>query len=154
MANVMENFQRQIGVQMRTRGDGSALLTGTIRDCFHDILLEVEITLATMAITAIRVDFRQAPTPTCKDVAPQLAGLVGMTIGPGMSRRLAAILSGSSGCGNLRNLLQSLLPLALNLSAAAGIDDETEMLDAIHHRLAGTCAGYMSLPSDTKIQGS
>lgn len=146
--NVMEDFQRQIGVQMRKREDGSALLTGTIRDCFHDILLEVEITLATMAIDTIRVDFRQAPSPSCKNVAPQLAGLIGMTIGPGMSRRLAAALAGSSGCGNLRNLLQSLLPLVLNLSAAAGIDDETEMLDTIHRRLVGTCAGYAELPAD------
>ena len=40
------------------------------------------------------------------------------------------------------NLLQGLLPLALNYRAGAGVNDEREMLDAIHEQLLGTCAGY------------
>jgi hypothetical protein len=52
------------------------------------------------------------------------------------------VLGGSEGCGNLRNLLLGLLPLALNVKAAAGFSDEQEMLDAIHEQLRGTCAGY------------
>jgi hypothetical protein len=144
----MEDFQRQIGLQLRKREDGSALLTGTIHDRFHDIVLEVEVEIASVAIRAIRVDFRRAPSASCSNVAPQLQQLVGMTIGPGMSRRLLAALGGASGCGNLRNLLQSLLPLVLNLSAASGITDEDEMLAAIHRRLDGTCAGYAEAPPE------
>ena len=148
VCNPLEDFQRDIGVHMCKQADGGALLTGTIRDRYHDILLEVEITIATMSIRAIRVDFRQAPSPSCQNVEAQLAGLLGMTIGPGMTRQLSAVLGGSSGCGNLRNLLMSLLPLAINLSIAAGIADEETMLDAVHRRLAGTCVGYAVLSAD------
>jgi hypothetical protein len=51
-------------------------------------------------------------------------------------------LGGVTGCGNMRNLLLGLLPLALNLKAAAGIQDERVMLDTIHGQLLGACAGY------------
>ena len=145
--NAMEDFKRQIGVHLLKQGDDSALLTGTIKDRFHDIVLEVEVTIANLTISAIRVDFRQAPSPSCQEVAVPLTTLIGMTIGPGMSRQLMVALGGPSGCGNLRNLLQSLLPLVLNLSAANGIEDEAEMLTAIHRHLLGTCAGYADIPS-------
>jgi hypothetical protein len=36
-----------------------------------------------------------------------------------------------------------LLPLALNLQAGAGIENEQEVVDAIHEKLLGTCAGYV-----------
>lgn len=145
--NAMEDFHRNIGLQLRKREDGSALLSGTIRDCYHDIALEVEVHIDTLTVQAIRVDFRKSPSPTCEKVSAQLETLVGMTIGPGMNRRLSEALSGSFGCGNLRNLLLSLLPLAINLSVAVGIADEKEMLDTIHRRLLGTCAGYAEMPS-------
>lgn len=144
--NAMEDFKRQIGVHLLKRGDGSAFLTGTIQDRFHDIVLEVEVSIADLTISAIRVDFRQSPSLSCQKVAVPLATLIGMTIGPGMSRQLMVALGGPFGCGNLRNLLQSLLPLVLNLTAATGIEDEEEMLTAIHRHLVGTCAGYTDMP--------
>jgi len=49
-------------------------------------------------------------------------------------------------CGNIRNLLLGLLPLALNVRVSAGFTDEREMLDTIHEKLRGTCAGYASEP--------
>lgn len=142
--NPLEDFQRHIGVYMKKRNDGSALLTGTIRDCYHDIVLEVDVVIETQRVQDIRVSFHKAPNPECDKVGGQLQTLIGMTIGPGMSRRLNEALGGASGCGNLRNLLLSLLPLSINLSVAAGITDEEEMLDAIRQRLAGTCVGYTS----------
>lgn len=143
--NPLEDFQRHIGVSLKKRNDGSALLTGTIQDRYHDIILEVEVVIETQRIQDIRVAFHKAPNSGCDKIAVQLKSLVGMTIGPGMSRRLNETLGGSSGCGNLRNLLMSLLPLSINLSVATGIVDEEEMLDAIRQRLAGTCVGYTLL---------
>lgn len=146
----MEDFNRQIGVHLLKRGNGSALLTGIIKDRFHNIVLEVEVSIANLIISAIIVDFRQAPSSSYQEVAVPLSTLIGMKIGPGMSRQLMAALGGPLGCGNLRNLLQSLLPLVLNLSAATGIEDEAEMLTAIHRHLVGTCAGYKEIPSAGK----
>lgn len=140
--NAMEDFRRDVSYHLLRREDDSVLLTATMRDRFHDLLLEVVVDGESLAITDIRVDFFRSPSPDCPAVAPRLDLLKGMIVGPGMTRRLLAALGGETGCGNLRTLLMGLLPLVLNLSAAAGIDDESEMLAAIHGRLRGTCAGY------------
>ena len=141
--NAMEDFRRDISHHLLKRGDGTVLLTATMRDSFHDVVLEVVVDAVPLTIAEARVDFRKSPSDTCGNVASRLDQLIGMTIGPGMTRRLMAALGGGEGCGNLRNLLQGLLPLVLNLSAAAGIHDEQEMLDAMHERLQGTCVGYV-----------
>jgi hypothetical protein len=138
----MEDFQRDISYRLLKREDGQLALTATLRDRFHDIVLEVLVDCETLAITAARVEFRKSPTTDCRNVSPRLEQLKGLVIGKGLNRRLMELLGGGEGCGNLRNLLLGLLPLAMNVKASAGITDEREMLDTIHERLLGTCAGY------------
>jgi Protein of unknown function (DUF2889) len=140
--NTMEDFQRDISYRLLKREDGQLALTATLRDCFHDIVMELLVDGETLAITQAVVDFRRAPSSDCRNVSERLNGLVGLVIGKGLNRKLMEILGGGEGCGNLRNLLLGLLPLALNVKASAGIMDEREMLDTIHEKLAGTCAGY------------
>ena len=72
--------------------------------------------------------------------------MVGFTIGRGLNRKLQETFGGGEGCGNLRLMLLGLLPLAMNVKAAAGIADEQEMLAAIRERLTGSCAGYVNRP--------
>jgi hypothetical protein len=139
----MEDFRRDVSYRLCKQDDSSLLLTATLCDRFHDILLEVVVDSETLAITAARVDFRKAPSGDCPNVARRLEMLVGTVIGRGLNRTLMATLGGGEGCGNLRTLLMGLLPLALNVRAAAGIDDEQQVLDTIHNRLIGTCAGYV-----------
>jgi len=140
--NAMEDFRRDVGYRVLRREDESIALTATLRDRFHDIVVEVVAEGDSLTIREARADFRASPTPDCKDVSACLDRLVGFRIGPGLNRKLTEIFGGSTGCGNLRTLLQGLLPLALNVRAATGIEDEEEMLDKIHKQLAGTCAGY------------
>jgi len=147
--NVMEDFRRDVSYRLYKQDDGALLLTATLHDRFHDILLEVTVDSETLAITAARVDFRRAPSGECPNVVKRLEMLVGLVIGKGLSRALTTALGGGEGCGNLRTLLMGLLPLALNVQAAAGFDDEQEMMAAIHDRLLGTCAGYVR-PSERK----
>ncbi|WP_224961086.1 DUF2889 domain-containing protein [Geomonas subterranea] len=144
--NSMEDFQRDISYRLLKQPDDTALLTATMKDRFHDVLLEVRVEVATMKIVSARADFRRSPTPDCGNVSGRMSGLNGFVIGRGLQRKVTEVLGGGAGCGNLRNLLLGLLPLALNLGAAAGITDETEMLDAIHEKLVGTCAGYLAPP--------
>lgn len=148
--NQMEAFQRDITYRLLKQDDGSALLTATMKDRFHDVLVEVRVEVATMKIISATADFRKSPTPDCRNVSAKVSGLNGFVIGRGLRRKIAEVLGGPEGCGNMRNLLSGLLPLALNLGAAAGISDEAEMLDAIHEKLVGTCAGYVAPP----IKGS
>ncbi len=140
--NTMEDFQRDISYRALKREDGRVSLTALLRDRFHDIEVEVVADLDTLVITAAGVDVRKSPTLDCRNVAARLDGLVGVTIGKGLNRKLMEVLGGGEGCGNIRNLLLGLLPLAMNVKASAGFTDEREMLDAIHEKLRGTCAGY------------
>ena len=142
--NTMEDFQRDISYRLLKRADGLALLTATLNDRFHDIAVEVVVETKTLEIVSAGVEFRRAPTADCTNVSVRLAGLIGFTIGRGLQKKLAEVLGGGEGCGNIRNLLLGLLPLALNLKAADGVSDEREMLDTIHEQLRGTCAGYQN----------
>lgn len=144
--NTMEDFQRDISYRLLKQNDGTALLTATMKDRFHDVLVEVRVEVETMKIVSATADFRKSPTPDCRNVSALMSGLAGFVIGRGLQRKISELLGGSTGCGNMRNLLMGLLPLALNLGAAAGITGEAEMLDAIHEKLVGTCAGYLPAP--------
>ena len=144
--NPMEDFQRDISYRLLKLDNGTARLTATLKDRFHDIVAEVVVEVASLKVLSATADFRKSPTPDCGNVSPRMQGLVGFTIGRGLQRKLSEVLGGGEGCGNMRNLLLGLLPLAMNLGAAAGITGEEEMMDAIHEKLAGTCAGYLRPP--------
>jgi hypothetical protein len=138
----MEDFQRDISYRLLKQADGTAKLTALMRDRFHDVELRVLVDAQTLEIVSAEAEFRQSPTTDCRNVSERLAGLIGFQIGPGLNKKIIEVMGGGEGCGNVRNLLLGLLPLALNLRAAAGISDEREMLDTIHEQLRGTCAGY------------
>jgi len=140
--NSMEDFKRDISYRLRVRENESISLIGTLRDCFHDIDMEIVVDGSSLIITDSRVTFHTAPSPHCEKVQNRLGLLNGVKIGKGLTRKLNAALGGSDGCGNLRTLLTGLLPLALNVKASAGVSDEKEVLDAIHFHLQGTCVGY------------
>jgi hypothetical protein len=144
--NAMEDFQRDISYRLLKQDDRTALLSATMKDRFHDVLVEVRVEVESMKILSARADFRKSPTPDCRNVSEKLPELNGFVIGRGLQRRISEVLGGAQGCGNMRNLLLGLLPLALNLGAAAGINNDEEMLDAIHEKLTGTCAGYIAPP--------
>ncbi|HBA88001.1 MAG TPA: hypothetical protein DCZ75_08395 [Geobacter sp.] len=144
--NGMEDFQRDISYRLLKQENGTALLTATLKDRYHDIEVRVGVDVTTLAIVSAEAAFCRSPTPDCRNVEAKFQGLVGFVIGRGLQRKLAEVFGGSHGCGNMRTLLMGLLPLALNLSAAVGLTGEQELLDAIHEKLEGTCAGYVTPP--------
>jgi hypothetical protein len=141
--NSMEDFRRDISYRVLKRDDHIIALSATLKDRFHDILAEVVVAADTLTIISARADFRTSPTRDCQSVSLNMERLIGFSIGKGLTRKLSEVLGGSEGCGNMRNLLGGLLPLALNVRASAGITDEQDMLDTIHEHLRGTCAGYL-----------
>lgn len=141
--NAMEDFKRDISFHVKRDVDDQIILTALLKDCFHDIRMEVLVDLGSLAILAARVNFVRHPTEDCPNAAWRIERLVGFTIGRGLNRKLQEVFGGGEGCGNLRLLLQGLLPLAMNVKAAAGFTDEKQMLDSIKKRLAGSCAGYV-----------
>ena len=105
--------------------------------------MEMLADFESLMISAARVNFVRHPSEDCPNVAWRMERLVGFTIGRGLNRKLQETFGGGEGCGNLRVMLLGLLPLAMNVKAAAGFTDEQEMLDSIRERLTGSCAGYV-----------
>ncbi len=146
--NAMEDFQRDISYRVKVGEDDSITLKGSIADLYHDIEVTIVVDGENLEIRQSRVVFTKGPSPHCQKVEQRMEMLEGTVIGRGLTRKINAALGGCSGCGNLRTLLMGLLPLALNVKACMGIDDEQQMLDAIHHELQGTCAGYPVCDAD------
>lgn len=144
--NAMEDFQREISYHVQRVEDGGIVLTGNLKDRFHDVRMEVLVDFVSLKINAARVNFVRHPTEDCPNVAWRMERLVGFVIGKGLNRKLQETFGGGEGCGNLRVMLLGLLPLAMNVKAAAGFNDEKAMLDSISERLQGSCAGYVKRP--------
>jgi hypothetical protein len=108
--------------------------------------MELLVDFESLRISAARVNFVRHPSDDCPSVAWRMERLVGFTIGRGLNRKLQETFGGGEGCGNLRVMLLGLLPLAMNVKAAAGFTDEQAMLDSIRERLTGSCAGYVKHP--------
>ncbi|MFA7403156.1 MAG: DUF2889 domain-containing protein [Pelobacteraceae bacterium] len=144
--NAMEDFKRDVSYHVFKGDDDQIVLTANLKDRFHDIRMELLVDFASLTILAARVNFVRHPTKDCPAVAWRMEQLVGVVIGKGLNRTLQEIFGGGAGCGNLRVMLLGLLPLAMNVKAAAGFTDEQEMLDSISERLTGSCAGYVKRP--------
>jgi hypothetical protein len=145
-ANSMEDFKRDISYHVLKGDDDQIVLTGSLKDRFHDVRMEVLVDYESLKIIAARVNFVRHPSEDCPNVAWRMEQLVGFTVGKGLNRKLLETFGGGEGCGNLRVMLLGLLPLAMNVKAAAGFSDEQEMLDSIRERLTGSCAGYVKRP--------
>lgn len=145
-SNAMEDFKRDISYHVQRNDDNQIVLTSHLKDRFHDIRMEVLADFESLAITAARVNFVRHPSEDCPTVAWRMELLVGFAIGRGLNRKLQETFGGWEGCGNLRVMLLGLLPLAMNVKAAAGFTDEGAMLDSIRERLVGSCAGYVKRP--------
>ena len=150
--NSMENFKRDISYHALRGEDARILLTAHLSDHFHDIRMEVIADIDSLTITAARVNFIRYPSGDCPKAAGRMEQLIGFSIGKGLNRLLQNTFGGGRGCGNLRVMLQGLLPLAINVKAAAGYNDEQEILDAIRERLTGSCAGYARRPENEGVQ--
>lgn len=140
--NSMQDFRRDISYRCLKREDGTILLTGTISDRFHDIVAEIVVDGKNLDILSAGAEFRRSPTEDCRCISDRMQRLAGFTIGKGLNRKLTEVFAGGDGCGNMKNLLLGLLPLAMNVRASEGFSSDEEMLDAIHEGLRGACAGY------------
>lgn len=139
--NSMEDFKRDINYHV-CRDGGQVILKANLNDRFHDIRLELIVDLESLKIITAVADFIRNPSEDCPAVAGRMDNMVGFVIGRGLNRKLQEVFGGCEGCGNIRSMLQGLLPLAINVRAAGGFSDEQAMLASIKSQLGGSCAGY------------
>lgn len=139
---LMQNFQRHISHTISFDKNGNIVLRGTLKDVFHDIVVEFLIEKDELEIIDVTTRFHKSPTEHCCHIEERMMLFIGEKITPGLTRTIIKILGGAKGCGNLYAILVGLLPLAVNAKAAAGLGDPEEVMKAIQARLTGTCAGY------------
>jgi hypothetical protein len=142
----LDSFHRDISYHVSSGDNNLISLVGTLRDRYHDIEIEVLVDADSLKITGVNASFRSVPSPFCHTVEERLQKIKGLEIVKGIHRRIGEVLGGPEGCGNLRSMLMGLLPLAINARAAAGLDDESRMLEVMHEQMKGTCAGFPEHP--------
>ena len=72
--NPMEDFQRDISYRLLKQNDGTALLAATMKDRFHDLVIEVKVEVATLKILSAWAEFRKSPTCDCCNATTKMAG--------------------------------------------------------------------------------
>jgi hypothetical protein len=84
----------------------------------HDLWLRLTIDLD-MKVHAVEANTDAGPYPHCGDITPNFKTLVGLTIGPGWRREIAARVGGVKGCTHLVELLGPLGTTAFQATGRA-----------------------------------
>ena len=139
---MIQKFQRDITQKISLNEDNCIVLTAVLKDIVHDIFVEFTVEPEHLEIINVMVEFNQSPTIYCCKIEEKMKGFIGVKIEPGLTKAILKILGGKEGCGNLLTLVMGLLPLAVNAKAAAGLETNDEIMEAIKGKLTGTCVGY------------
>lgn len=87
-------------------------------EAIHDLWLRLTIDLD-MKVHDIEAKTDEGPYPHCGDVTPHFKALIGLTIGPGWRREIAARVGGVKGCTHLVELLGPLGTTAFQATGRA-----------------------------------
>jgi hypothetical protein len=105
--------------------DEALLVRGAISDCkppnlyiandpepleIHRMVIELEVSVPSLEITAARVVFETHPHATCPLVAPRYQQLVGLCIARGFTHKVRELFGGPRGCTHTNALLQAMAP--------------------------------------------
>lgn len=142
----MDEFKRNIAFDLVKDEDNNLVVINALKDRFHDILLEVTLDYDSLTIQKIKVDYRKCPSKNCVIKQSKIDQLIGTPIAKGLTKKLYETLGGPQGCTNLRNMLLCSLPMAINVKAAAGVEEDDIVSYKIHENLMGTCIGYSEPP--------
>lgn len=98
---------------------------------FHHMVVDVEVAMATAAISSVRVVFESHPHDGCQRVAAAYQALVGVSIARGFTHKVRELFGGPRGCTHVLALLQAMAPVVMQarwpmLSAAQAEADASE----------------------------
>ncbi|HEX3031040.1 MAG TPA: DUF2889 domain-containing protein [Bacillota bacterium] len=138
-------FTRNLSTQVGCESNGDITIVSEMTDQFHHFRLTIKAGRKSLVIKDLNLEMLKSPTPLCSKIIPELKSLVGVGIGRGLTGKVLEILGGHDGCINLKNMLLTSLPLAINIQAAYDTEGSESGQEKMHRRLEGTCMGY-SLP--------
>lgn len=137
-------FSRNMNTKVGCEKGGDITIISEMTDQFHHFIVTVTAG-RDLVIKDVQVEMQKSPTPLCQNKIQEMKSLVGVQIGRGFTGKVLEVLGGHNGCNNLKNMLLTSLPLAINIQAAYDSDGYESAQEKMHRRLQGTCVGY-SLP--------
>ena len=120
--------ERSYIVRTLRKDDSTIVLRGAVQDrkpphlylatdpeplTVHHMVIELEVTIPAMTITAARVDFETFPNDVCPDIAENYTQLVGLSIARGFTHKVRELFGGPRGCTHTSALLQAMAPVAI-----------------------------------------
>ena len=142
----MHLFRRTIEITISDAGKGTFILHTNLTDMYHDIVLQLHVSVPDYIVTDAAVEMKRIPHLGCREVYEQMAKLVGNEVGKGFTKVVLDALGGKGGCPNMVNLVLLSAPLAIN--AAAVLKQQRENLtdaemDLVWQDvLGGVCLAY------------
>ena len=142
----MHLFRRTIEINISDTGKEEFTLSTNLMDMYHDIVLQLHVSVPDFIIVDATVDMKRIPHTGCREVYQMMCKLVGKEVGKGFTKVVLDALGGEHGCPNMVNLVLLSAPLAIN--AAAVLKQQRENLTAAgmdelwQEVLGGVCLAY------------
>ena len=121
------------------RVDGGLLARGAVRDQkppglyiegdpdpldIHHMVIELEVAVPELTITAVRLDFETHPHQACPSITAAYDQLVGLSIARGFTHRVRELFGGPRGCTHVVALLQALAPAVVQATWSLALMDQ------------------------------
>lgn len=92
----------------------------------HHMIVDLEVTMPTLEITAVHVSMETHPSPLCPTIEDHYHQLVGVSIARGYTHRVRELFGGPRGCTHTTALLQAMAPVAVQSMWSFRVQERTE----------------------------
>ncbi|MEA3183856.1 MAG: hypothetical protein QOJ74_333 [Ilumatobacteraceae bacterium] len=120
--------ERDYAVRANRKGSDSLVLRGEVRDqkppglyltgdpeplTIHHMIVDLEISVPSLEITAAKVVMEVHPHSDCPRIEDHYGSLVGLSIARGFTHKIRELFGGPRGCTHTTALLQAMAPVAV-----------------------------------------
>lgn len=146
----MNLFNRYQYVHVESITQEQLVASGNFTDKHHEINLRIIIALPNLEITEASGQFVRCPHEYCINAQSNLEKLTGITVGPGVKKKIREALGGASGCAHLLELVNGMASVVLQAYfELLSLRKPSKKMEELKRRfLAGTCVGY---PADLDV---
>lgn len=135
-------FNRYKNTQVEKVDNITVKLTSTMCDTFHEINMVMLVDLNKAIVMDAKVEFLRQPDAICTETAKLADKLIGLNLGPGLTKRVKEVVGGPSGCTHLMDLVleaaKSFLQGKFRIEFEA-IQDRNEARKDLDRKLQGNC---------------
>ena len=140
----MDLFNRYQYVHVETVSQRNLAVSGNFMDKHHEINLRMTVTLPGLEVSEANGRFVRCPYECCHSAQANLEKLTGLTVGPGVRKKIREALGGPTGCVHVVELANGMASAVLQAYFELLFLKKTpeEMEELKRRFLAGSCVGY------------